>query len=113
MAFQMIDRDQRLSRRERKPLACKQPDHHSADQSRPGSRGDGIELAGRDPGFGKHSGNQPGKNLDMRPGGDLRDHSAERLVRGVLPDHCLRKDPAIGRHQRGGAVVAGAFKAKD
>src|SRR3546814_7611070 len=47
MALEMIDRDQRLVRGVRERLAGDQPDHHPADQPRPGGRGDRIDVGER------------------------------------------------------------------
>ena len=44
MALEMVDRDQRLARRERQALAGEQRDHHSADQARARGRGDRIDV---------------------------------------------------------------------
>ena len=49
----------------------------------------------------------------MRARGDFGDDAAERAVRFILPDHRLRQDLAVARHQRRGAVVARRFKGKD
>ena len=45
--------------------------------------------------------------------GDLRHDAAIGLVRAVLPDDRLRKDPPVAGDQRRRAVVAGGFKTKD
>ncbi len=108
MAFEMVDRDQRLVRGERQPLAGEQRDHHSADQPRPGGRGDRIDLARSTvPASDSTRRIEVGKDLDMRARRDLRHHAAVRLMRGVLADHGLREDAPIARHQRHRAVVAG------
>ena len=113
MAFEMVDRDQRLARRQREPLAGEQPDHHPADQARPGGRGDGVDLAERDVGLGQHLPDQPGQDLDMGARGDLGHDAAERPVRLVLPDHRLGEDLPVAGDQRRRAVVAGGFEAED
>ena len=113
MAFEMIDRDQRLVRRKRQPLADKQANHHSADQSGTGGRGDGVDLSNGDVGLVQHLADQAGKDFDMGAGGDFRDHAPERAVGVILPDHRLGEDLPVAADQRGGAVVAGGFKGKD
>ena len=113
MAFEVIDREQRLARRQRQPLAGKQRHHHAADQARAGRRGDGIDVADRRLGVSQHAPDQIGQDLDVRPRGDLRNHAAVGLMRGILADHRLREDAPIARHQRRRAVVAGGFESKD
>ena len=49
----------------------------------------------------------------MGPRGDLRHDAAIGLVRLRLPDHRLRENLPVARHQRGRAVVARRFKAED
>jgi hypothetical protein len=51
MAFQMVDRDQRLARGKRQRFGRHQPDHDTADQPRPGRRGDRIDLGERHAGL--------------------------------------------------------------
>ena len=67
----------------------------------------------RDIGFVQHLADQPGQDFDMGPGGDFRDHAAERAMRVVLTDHRLRQDLPVAADQRRGAVVAGRFKGQD
>jgi len=67
----------------------------------------------RHAGVSQHSLNQRGENLDMRARGDLRYHPAIGLVSAALPDNRLRKDAPIGSNQRGGAVIARAFKTQN
>ena len=44
VAFQVIDRDQRLAAGHRQRLAGHQTDHHPADQPRPGGGGDAVNV---------------------------------------------------------------------
>ena len=48
MARQMIDRDQRLARRQRQRLGGGQSHHHPADQAGTGRGGNGVDLGQRD-----------------------------------------------------------------
>ncbi len=107
MAFEMVDRDQRLAGRERETLAGEQADHHPADQARPGGRGDAIDLGNFNIGFAQHLADQAGKDIDMGARGNFGDNAAERAVRFILADHRLGEDLPVAGHQRGGAVVAG------
>ncbi len=113
MAFEVIDREQRLARAERQPLARKQRDHHAADQSRPRGRGDGVDVGDALARLAQNPADEVGQDLDMRPRRDLRDHSAERPVRLVLADDRLGEDLPVAGDQRGGGVVAGGFEAED
>ena len=109
----MVDRDQRLARGKREPLAGEQSDHHSADQPRAGRRRDSVDVANRHPGLGKHLFNQPGQDLDMGAGGNLRHHAAVGLVGAVLADYGLRQDAPVAGDERDSTVVAGRFKAQN
>ena len=113
MAFEMIDRDQRLARRQRQTLAGEQADHHPANQPRTGGRGDRIDLADVDAGFVQHLADQAGQDLDMGAGGDFGDNAAVRLVRRVLADHRLGENAPVAGHQRDRAVVARGFESED
>ena len=100
MAFEMIDRDQRLAGRQRQALAGEQRDHHAADQAGAGGRGDGVDVGDGLAGLVQHLPDEVGQDLDMGAGGDLRDHAAERPVRLILADDGLRQDLPVARHQR-------------
>ena len=47
MGFEMIDRDQRLSRGQRQRLGRRQPHHHAADQPRPSRGRHRVDLSER------------------------------------------------------------------
>ena len=51
--------------------------------------------------------------LEVMPGGDLRDHPAERPVRLVLRDNGVGEDTPVVGNQRRGGVVARGFEAED
>ena len=91
----MIDRDQRLARRERQALAGEQRDHHAADQARTRRCGDRIDVVDRKPGLAEHLADQAGQDLDMGARGDFRHDAAVGLVRAVLADHRLGEDPPV------------------
>ena len=44
MAFEMVDREQRLARRERQALAGQKRNHHAADKPRAGGRSDRVHV---------------------------------------------------------------------
>ena len=113
MAFEMVDRDQRLARRQRQPLAGEQRDHHPADQARPAV----AAIASTSPIDILAS----ASTWRMRPG--RISTWARAAISGttppkgwcacVLADHRLREDSPVAGHQRRRAVVAAAFEAED
>ncbi len=109
----MVDRDQRLARRQRERLARYQPDHHPADQPRTGGGGDRIDLVERHPGFSQSGFGQWNQRLDMRARGDFRHHPAIGTMRGFLPRQFMRKDAPVRGDQSSRGFVAGGFEAKD
>ena len=109
MAFEVVDRDERLARRQGEPLARQQPDHHAADQSRPRGRGDRVDVGNRQIGLGEHLPHEIGQHFDMCARGDFGHHPAERPMPLGLSDDRLREDLPVGRDERRRAVVAGGF----
>ena len=113
MAFEMVDRDQRLARGERQPLAGEQRDHHAANQARARRRGNRVDFREGQLRLIQHAPNEAGQDLDMGSGGDLRHNAAIGLVRPRLSDDGLREDAPIAGDQRRGAVVARRFQAQN
>ncbi len=113
MAFEVIDRDQRLARRMRQRLAGDEPDHHPADQPRPRRRRDRIDIGQRNASIGQRRRDQRAQHLDMRARGDFGHHAAIRPVRRLLPRKPVRQDTAIRGDEGGGGFVAARFKAED
>ena len=113
VAFEMVDRDQRLAGGERQALAGEQRDHDATDQPGAGGGGDRVDLRDVDAGFVDHPADQAGQDLDMGAGGDFRDDAAIGLVGGVLADDRVGEDPPVAADDRGGAVVARGFEAED
>ncbi len=113
MAFEMVDRDQRLARRQRQRLAGDEAHHHPADQ--PGSRGGGdrVDLRQRHPRLGQRGLDQRRQHLDMRARRDLGHDAAIGPVRRFLARQPVREHGAVARHQRGGGLVAARFEAED
>ena len=111
--LEMIDRDQRLSASQREPLGRQKADHHAADQARPRSRGDRIDLGEIDLRFRKHLLDQAWQDLDMGARGDLRHDPAERPVRRFLPGEAVGEDAPVGGDQRRRRLVAARFDAED
>ena len=113
MAFEMVDRDQRLVRGVRERLAGHQSDHHSADQAGPGGRCNGIDFGERHAGIGEHAGDDRCQPVDMRARRDFGNDPTERTVLGLLPGDAVRQDAPIASDERRCGFVAARFKAKD
>ena len=113
VAFQMVDRDQRLAGRQREPLCSDQPHHHAADQPGARSCGDRVDLGQLDLRLRKHLLDQLGKDLDMGAGGDLGDHAAIGPVRDLLPRQFVRENPPVRGDQGHRCLVAAGFDAED
>ena len=113
MAFEMVDRDQRLAARQRQPLGGDQADDHAADKPRAGGGGDRIDLVERRPSLFQRFLDQPRQNLDMGARRDLRDDAAERPVGALLPRQPMGEHPPVGSDQRRRGFVAARFNAED
>ena len=113
MPLQMVDRDQRLARGHRQRLGRHQPDHHPADQPRPGGRGNGIDIIQRQPRISQRSGDQGRQPHRMGARGNLRHNPAIGRVLGVLRGDPLGKNPppdtSVIGHQRRRRLVARGF----
>lgn len=113
MAFKVIDRDQRLSRREREAFADEETDHYSPDKAGSGCGGDCINFPDADVSLMQHLADQTGQDLNMRACRDFGHNAAERAMRVVLADDCLRQDLSVATDQCHGAVIARGFKGKN
>ena len=113
MAFEMVDRDQRLARRQRQPLGGDQADHHAADQPRPGGRGDRVDLAERDTRLGQRFLDQARQDLDMGARRDLRNDAAKGAMRRFLPGETMGEDAPVRADQGRRRLVAARFDAED
>ena len=109
MAFEMVDRDQRLARRQRQPLAGEQPDHHPADQPRPGGRGDRVDLADRDVGLVRAPGG-PGR-AGSRHGRARRFRGRRRRTGGAR--RSARRPPGRGSAGRSSTSAAALSSQED
>lgn len=65
MAFEVIDGEQRLVRSHCQRFAAHQPDHHTADQPRPGSRGDRVDIVKTNARLAHHPRDHRGEPLGM------------------------------------------------
>lgn len=113
MAFEMVDRDERFARRVRERLTGDEPDHHAADQSRAGGRGDRVDVGQRDPGVGEHPFDKRREAIDMRARRDFGNDAAIGAVFGLLPRDAVRQNGPVAGDERGRGFVAARFKAED
>jgi len=113
MAFEVVDRDQRLVARHRQRLGGDQADHHPADQPRPGGGSDGVAIGQRQAGVAEHRFDQRRELFGMGARGDLGNHPAVGRVGGFLRGDPLRKNASVAGHQRRRGFVAAALDAQD
>ena len=113
MAFEVIDRHQRLARRMRQRLAGDEPHHHPADQPRSGGRRHRVDIRQRDAGIRQRRFDQRLQRLDMRARGDFRDDAAIRPVGAFLPGKPVCQHLPIGGDECGSGFVAGGFEAEN
>ena len=92
--LQMIDRDERLSGRQRNALPCHQSDQDPADEARTRRCGDAVEVLRRKARFGQRAADERVDDLDMGARGDLRHDAAEGGVSRDLTHHFVGKDLA-------------------
>jgi len=113
VAFQMIDRDQRLVERERQRFGIGDPDQQSARESRTLGYGDGIDrfvgtLRFRQS-LAHHRNNRP----QMLARSQLGHNSSIRLMSRDLRSHNVRNHLSARTHHRRSGFVARAFNAKN
>ena len=116
MAFEVVDRQQRLVVRQGDSLASQQADHNPADQARTGRGGDAIQLRIVEPGSLHGRSYEPIQVLDMRPRRDFGHHPFIGRVIGDLAQHQVRQyfRPLLAEaHDRGRGFIAAGFNAKD
>jgi len=119
MAFEMIDREERLVVREGHRLGRHHAHHDAADQARSAGRGDAVHVSQAELGLGQRIGHQPVEPLEMGACGDLRHHAAEAAVLGQLAVDDIGQDPPHrlipGRRLDDGdrRLVAARFDAQD
>jgi hypothetical protein len=117
MALQMIDRDERLSRRKRNRLRGGKPDEHTTDKPR-ARRGcdcvDRVEIDGCVVHGGPHD---PVERLNMRARRYLRYNAAKRGVICCLTQYDIGKNPAwpitAALDDRGRRLVTARLNAED
>ena len=113
MAFEMIDRDQRLARGVRQRLAGDQPDHHPPISPGPAVAAIASTSASVTPASASAARDQRLQHLDMRARRDLRHDAAIGRVRRFLPGQPVRQDAPVAGDQRRRGLVAGGFEAED
>ena len=92
VAFKVVDGDQGLVRGHGQRLGTDQPDHHPADETRPGGGGDSVHIGQGEAAIRQCGGDQRGKPLDMGARGDFRHDAAIGAMGLVLRGDMLRKD---------------------
>ncbi len=92
MAFEVIDSREREAMDERNRLRRHKPGQETADEARPGGRGNAGEIAELKARFGERRLYQTVQNLHMRASRDFRHHAAIGRVIIKLRPHNIRKD---------------------
>ncbi len=117
MRLQMIDREKRLSSRQREAFARHQPDEHTADEARARRRGDPVEIGDPQLRFLQGARDQMVDRLDMGARGDLRHHAAIGGMGGDLAHDLVAEDFAAPfraqPNHRGGGFVASGLDAQN
>ena len=113
MRFEMVDRQERLAACQGQGFRRGQPHHHPADETRPGRRGDPVEIRHVDPGPVERKLDEPVDDFDMGARRDLRHHPAIGRVLGDLAHDLVRENFARSTRLQlddgGGGFVAGGF----
>ena len=116
MAFEMVDRLQRLAGRGGQRLGRHQPDDQPADQAGAGRGGDGVDIGERDAGIVKRRLDDAVERLDMGARGDLGNDAAECRMLLDLAEHDVGQDlrPAavVQRDDGCGGLVAAGLDAE-
>ena len=109
VTLKVVDRNQRLARGVRQRFGGHQPDHDAADQSRPRSRCNGINVGKAQVCVGQRRLDQRHDRLDMRTRGDFGDNTAKGRMRRLLPGQTMRKHVPVARHNRSCGLIAARF----
>jgi len=88
MGFEVIDGNERFSRRKRQRLGRDEADHDASDQPGAGRGRDGIKVLELQPCLIQSPGDDPVQELDMGASGDFRAHFQIHTV----PGSCLATD---------------------
>ena len=115
--LEVVDRRERLARRQRDSLAGHQADQHAADQAGSGRGGHAVEVVGRELRPLQRARDELVDDLDMGSRGDFRNDAAIGGMRGDLAHHLVGEDfaRAVGPqpHDGGCGFVAGRLNAKN
>jgi hypothetical protein len=112
MAFEVVDRDQRLARDRRHGLGRRQPDHDAADQAGARRRGDGIEVREVEPRLAQRLFDQEVDGLDMRARSDFGNDAAIGAMTVELGQHDMRADAPRVVDDRRCRLVAACLEAE-
>ena len=116
MAFQMVDRLQRLAGCRSQRLGRHQPDDQPADQAGPGGGGDRVDIGERDAGIGKRCLDDAVQRLDMGARRDLGHDAAKRRMLLDLAEHDVRQNlraaALVERDDGRGGLVAARLDAE-
>ena len=109
----MIDRDEREPPRERQALRRRQPDEQSPDEPRPLGDGHTGDIAHRCAGLPERLPDDGKEQLEMTPGGHLRDDPAVAGMEVRLRGHDVGADLTFLGDECGGRLVARGLEGED
>ena len=109
VAFEVIDRQQRLACRHRQRLGAHQSDNHPADQPRPCGGGNRVDIGKAKARLAHHPFDHRRQALGMGARGDFGHHPAIGRMFGFLAGDRLGNDRPVAAHQRHGGLVATRF----
>jgi len=113
MPLEVVHGDEREAARPRDGLRSGDTDEERADQSRTLRYSDVLDVVERPAGRCKRLPNDRHHELEMSPGCDLGDDTAETRMKFGLRRHNRRENAAIGRDQSCGSLVARRLDPED
>jgi len=113
VAFEVVDRDERLVESKRERLGIADADEERA--GKPGPLRDGYRIDGLKglPGIGQRFADNGRERAQMLSRRQLGHDSAVRLVGGELREHNIGNDLLARAHHGGRGLVAGSFDPED
>ena len=113
VAFQMVDRNQRLIERKGQRLGVADPDQQRSGQSRALGDGDCVQRVVSLIAFSQRLPDNGNNRPQMLARRQLRNHSAIGLVGGNLRSHNVRNKLLSRTHHRRSGFIAGTFDAEN